>query len=105
VLARAGPQLQQAAEAPGTVEVTLGRTSRGLVVHYVNATGTVPLQRPVPVDAGVTRVWLGEGERCSAARRVIGDTPVAVEQDGREVRFDVGRLESYEAVALDLAPQ
>ena len=88
--------------APDTVEVTLARSGAQRIVHFVNATGQQPLRQVVPVNAGITRVRLAAGERCTGARRLRAGESLPVDQDGEWVRFDAGTLDAYEVVALDV---
>lgn len=88
-------------EAPSTVEVTLARNGGQYVVHFVNATGLVPLAEVIPVDVGTTRVELDAGARCHSARRLIAGDTIPVMQEENAARFDLRKLGPYEVVVLE----
>ena len=87
------------------MEVTLSESPALRAVHFVNATGLNPVGTVVPVEIGAVRVTLPPGSTCRVARRIAAGDDIAFHQEGNVVQFSLGRLETYEVVALHLHPK
>lgn len=90
-------------EAKGTVGVTLFRQPRRLIVHLVNHQRDSLFRSDafVPIDALSLRVTVPPEARVLRVRRLWENRGVPFRASGQAVSVDVGRLDEYEAVAIE----
>jgi len=90
-------------EAAGTVGVSIFSQPRRLVVHLVNhqRDSLFAMDACEPIGKVALRVVVPSGCRVQQVRRLWENRAVPFQQQGNTVAIDVGRLDEYEAVAVD----
>ncbi len=87
-------------DAPGTVDVTLGRWKGGQVVQMVNNTGPAPLDAVIPLGPIETEIaWDGPASIELVTPGIAGQALPAQRKDGR-LRFTIPGLDAYAQVVI-----
>jgi hypothetical protein len=91
-------------EAAGPVGLTLFRQPRRLIVHLINHQRDSRFRSDAlePIRRVALRVSLPEGGRAQSVRRLWENRDLPFQSAGRRVSIEVGALNEYEAVAIEL---
>lgn len=101
-----GQGLPISVEAPGPVGVTLFRQSERFIVHLVNHDRDSQLRSTAwrPLEGVVLHVQVPRGFRLAGAVRLASPKQLAWNTATEPIRIEVGRLDEYDAVVLELRP-
>jgi hypothetical protein len=88
-------------DLPDQVEVVVGRSRAGLVVHLVNLTGAGPQRFGPPVTVHGARLWIPWADPAARVRALAASIDLAVtERDGRP-GVDLPPLGLFEVLVID----
>lgn len=88
-------------DLPDQVEVVLGRSRAGLVVHLVNLTGAGPQRFGPPVTVHGARLWIPWVDPSARVRALLGDTDLPVSERDGQPGVDLPPLGLFEVLVID----
>jgi hypothetical protein len=100
VLAAAPEPVAAATDLPEQVEVVVGRSRVGMVLHLVNLSGAGPQRFGPPLTVNSARLWIPWADRAAPVRAVRAGVDLPVTERDGQVGVDLPPLGLFEVLVL-----
>lgn len=89
-------------QAPTSVQITMYKTDRSYLIHFVNETGERPLRDTIPVQGICASLKVPEGRTVTGVRTVVEDQQLSWRENEGQVDIRLDQVAVWEMIAVDL---
>ena len=89
-------------QAPTSVQITMYKTDRSYLIHFVNETGERPLRDTIPVQGICASLKVPEGRTVTGVRTVVEDQQLSWRENEGRVDIRLDQVAVWEMIAVDL---